>query len=167
MIDNSSTANWQNRWNNLSGRDRTALLILCSFLGLLLLVYGAMIPAHKYADRAADYYKKQSALQSWVEANADKVKSLPSVNTERDTEVNSQSLLSIASNSAKEHGISFKRFEPDGERELRIWLEKASFNQVIIWLQKLEASYGVEVLQANLDRRDLAGTVNGRVLLSL
>lgn len=165
-IEMKALESLKNYWGSLARKDRIALIILGAFLGLLLLIYGAMIPAHRYADQAAGYFYKQTSLQSWVEVNAGKVNPLKENNPDQDTEVFGQSLLSIASGSAKEYQISFKRFEPNGDSELRIWLEKMPFNQVLAWLGELKDSYSVDVIQANIDRRELAGTVNARIVLS-
>ena len=167
MVSLKIPQSWLNRWLNLPPRDRLMLSLLAIILGVLLLVYGAMIPAHRYADQASQYYRTQTELLAWVNANAAKVESLPAFGQELHSEIGSESLLTLASGGAEQYQISFKRFEPNGDHELRIWLEKIPFNQLLLWLGDLKLKHGVKVIQANFDRRDLPGTVNARIVLSL
>lgn len=164
MAPDKITQQLKESWQGLSQRDRLALGVLGLFIGGLLLIYGAIQPAHRYATEASDYFQEKQQLLSWMKANANRVQSLP--NSQLDTETNiHQSLLTIASATARTHQIKFKRFEPSGDRELRIWLEKMPFNQVMLWLDLLKNQHNVFVEQLNLDRRELAGTVNARLVL--
>lgn len=76
------------------------------------------------------------------------------------------SILTIANNLAKTKGIQLKRFEPDGDKGLRVWMEKVEFNSAIDWLEILEREKGVRVAQLSIDKTD-SGIVNIRAVLSL
>ena len=167
MIRDKIPASWLSYWQALPSQERLLLTLLAILLGALLIVFAAMVPAQRYADRASEYHRSQVELLTWVEANAAQVTSLPMVGEGYQNKISEDSLLTLASNGAKKYQITFKRFEPNGDKELRIWLEKISFNQLLLWLGDLKQKQGVRVVQANLDRRDVPGTVNARVVLSL
>jgi len=76
------------------------------------------------------------------------------------------SILSSISNTAKAKGIELRRFEPDGNNRLRIWLDKAEFDAVIDWIELLESEQGILVEQISLDKVT-TGRVNVRAVFTI
>ncbi|MEY8203694.1 MAG: type II secretion system protein M, partial [Bermanella sp.] len=74
------------------------------------------------------------------------------------------SILSLVNNTAKAKNIALKRFEPEGTRGLRIWLDQANFNSVIDWLELLETQKGITIEQISIDKVS-PGRVNLRAVL--
>lgn len=163
MQDKIPTA-WRNYWLGLAPTDRRLLMITAGVLTLLLLVYGVLIPAHQYADEAAQYHRAQLSLQHWVKENAAKVQSVPQPKNEEGGA--RPSLLTLASESAKAQAISFKRFEPVGDAELRIWLDDTEFNQLLVWLDRMAQQQGVLVKSASIDPVAVPGKVDARLTLT-
>ena len=75
------------------------------------------------------------------------------------------SLLSVASNVAKNHELSFTRFEPDSDQRVRLWLENVKFNSVVSWLGEMEQSQGVSATDISVDGGTAPGYVNVRLTL--
>lgn len=79
-----------------------------------------------------------------------------------------QSLLALADSTARAGGLAsaLKRVEPEGAASVRVWLDGASFDQVIQWLNGLADRYGVNADTVSLERvADAAGRVNARLTL--
>ncbi|MGB5472198.1 MAG: type II secretion system protein M [Gammaproteobacteria bacterium] len=79
-----------------------------------------------------------------------------------------QSLLSLADSTARAGGLAsaLKRVEPEGANSVRVWLENASFDQLIQWLGSLAERYGVNADTVSMERvGDAAGRVNARLTL--
>jgi general secretion pathway protein M len=79
-----------------------------------------------------------------------------------------QSLLSLADSTARAGGLAaaLKRVEPEGGNSVRVWLEGASFDQVIQWLGSLAERYGISADTVSMERvADAAGRVNARLTL--
>ena len=79
-----------------------------------------------------------------------------------------KSLLAMADSTARSNGLgpSLKRVEPEGSRNVRVWLEDASFDLVVKWLATLSTSYGIETDTATMERMpDVAGKINARLTL--
>ncbi|NNJ94968.1 MAG: type II secretion system protein M [Halobacteria archaeon] len=79
-----------------------------------------------------------------------------------------KSLLAMADSTARSNGLgpSLKRVEPEGSRNVRVWLEDASFDLVVKWLATLSTSYGIETDTATMERiPDVAGKINARLTL--
>ena len=149
--------------NQLTPRDRFALLVLSAFVGVIIILYGFLLPANRYAETSLSHYQQQKELLAWMQANEETARA--KANQSSQAIDRSQSLLTVASSTAKAQGISFKRFEPQGDNALRIWLDQVSFNDMLLWLNSLTEQQGIEIRQINIDRRE-AGVVNTRLVLA-
>jgi general secretion pathway protein M len=76
-----------------------------------------------------------------------------------------RSLLAIADQTGKENGLAnaITRMQPEGETTVRIWLEQADFVMLMRWLNLLETTYGVTVIEAAIDREAQPGLVRARL----
>ena len=74
-------------------------------------------------------------------------------------------LLAIVTQQAKQSGINLSRYEQDG-KGLRVWLDAVSFDDAASWLEQLQASNGIQVTQATIDRSERPGVVDIRATLS-
>ncbi len=153
----------QSRYWSLPHRDRLALTALGGFFLVLILVYGIILPAHEYSKSAdADYQKYKDEYQ-WFKSKESEVRALTSV--KQTSRSSGKSMLSLANSSAKQRKISFKRTEPEGDNGLRVWLENVNFNDIVLWLDTLKNRYGVVAKQINIDRQDVAGKANAKIVL--
>jgi general secretion pathway protein M len=150
-----------NAYENLSSKDRFAVRVL-SFVLLIFLIYVAIWkPAKAFRESAQsdmDYYQH---LVEWIKTNQSQIR-LSATNTgQSNSQIqNSQQLVSAVSNMAKQYKLSLKRLEPSGDHKIRIWLEKSSFNDTILWLQNLNKNYGIHVSQIAIERNDTPGLVD-------
>jgi general secretion pathway protein M len=79
-----------------------------------------------------------------------------------------QSLLSLADSTARVGGLAsaLKRVEPEGGNSVRVWLEGASFDQLIRWLGGLAERNGISADTVSIERvTDAVGRVNARLTL--
>lgn len=137
-------------------------LIIKVASGLILLVLAWMLltPLHEFNQNAAADYEQQQDTLAWMQANRALVgKAVPSARKP------GESLLTVANQSARRFGLSFRRYEPKGENGLNLQLEKVPFNQVVQWLGVLEHEYGVHAVDLTTSRRDEPGVVDVRVVL--
>lgn len=154
------------QFDSLPKRDQQALMLLSLALVLAVLYFLVWSPAHSFSAKQAANLKSSQELLSWVQANEGIAKSLASDTGNSSSKiVDSQSLVSTISSNAQKHKISLKRFEPSGERKVRVWLEKVPFNTVIIWLKDLNSTYNIEVSQVSIDKDEKGGLVNVRLTL--
>ena len=147
-------------------RDQQALMVLAIALVLAILYFLVWSPAHDFSKKQAANLKSSQELLSWVKANEGVARSL-SANTQTGSSkiLDSQTLVSTVSSNAQKHKITLKRFEPSGERKVRVWLEKVPFNTIIVWLGDLNATYNIEVSQVSIDKDEKGGLVNVRLTL--
>ena len=79
-----------------------------------------------------------------------------------------RSLLATADSTARSGGLgaSLKRVEPEGSRNVRVWLENAPFDLVVKWLGTLSTTYGIETDSASMERvAGEDGKINARLTL--
>jgi general secretion pathway protein M len=77
------------------------------------------------------------------------------------------SLLSAVDQASKD-GVLTKppsRMQPDGDKQVRVWVEDVQFDSLLRWLDDLQNRYGVRVDAVAVERRPTAGTVNARLSL--
>jgi len=157
----------QQRFAALPPKDRLALTLLGVFLSLLIVIYLLVLPANRFAADAAEHHQHRAELLAWMQANEGAARMLSGQNSAQPRPSQGQSILSLASQSAQTHNISFKRFEPFGEDGLRIWLDNIAFNDMLMWLTQVQDQYGVEVHQASIDRGKSNGMITAKLELIL
>lgn len=166
-MTSSPMQNLQQRFAALAPKDRLALTLLGIFIGLILVVYVLILPANRYADNAAEHHRERAELLAWMQANEGAARMMAGQNLDRPRPAAGQSILSLASQTAQSHSISFKRFEPFADGGLRIWLDNIDFNKMLMWLTQLQEQYGIDVLQASVDRGKNSGKVSAKLELLL
>ena len=141
-------------------REQTVLKALGVFLSAVLLLSLVILPLHRFNSSAiADYRAQQDTLQ-WMRDNRAAIGS----GTQKQREPGA-SLLTLANQSARNFGLAFKRYEPNSNQGLNLWLEQVSFNEVVKWLAAIERDYGIVAVEFTASRRDEAGIVDVRIVL--
>ncbi|HUP92052.1 MAG TPA: type II secretion system protein GspM [Solimonas sp.] len=79
----------------------------------------------------------------------------------------SMSLLSAVDQASKSGTLPKPpaRIQPEGEKEIRVWLEDVPFEGVVRWLAELETRYGIAAQNAEIERESAPGLVNARLTL--
>ncbi|MEH6357421.1 MAG: type II secretion system protein M [Pseudomonadales bacterium] len=154
------------RLDAMPAKDRRALLLLTLFVAAVILIYAVMLPAHRYANDAAELHQQRAEILAWMQSNESEARKLQAQPT-TNTNTSGQSLLSLATQHAQSNNLSFKRFEPFGEGGLRVWLDNASFNSLLQWLTTLQQKNGVLVKQVSIDRATQTGRVSAKLELVL
>jgi general secretion pathway protein M len=80
---------------------------------------------------------------------------------------NAESLVVLIDSSARESGLgkSLTSSQPNGERGLRIRLDKAPFDALVAWLARLSQQHGVRVESAEIESAGEVGLVNAGLVL--
>ena len=59
-----------------------------------------------------------------------------------------------------------KRIEPEGQNSLRLWIDNAPFDKVIMWLGRLNRQYDINVTEIIVDKQNESGVVNVKMILT-
>ena len=149
--------------DSLSERDRRTLLIGAGVAALLLLYViiqldSSVSSAHKRI------LKKQTDL-TWMRSVAPEIAN----NGFRPQTGGGQSLLVIVDRSARESGLAsaLAGSEPAGPGGLSVRLQKAPFDTLITWLNRLGQQNGIRVDTASIESAGSPGLVNAAIVLHM
>lgn len=145
---------------SMSDKDRKAMLILSAFLGILLIIYGLLLPAFDFKTQAKSHYAQEKALYQWLKAQSSLISAEPNNMVKREQ---SGSALTMVNASAKEFQLELKRVQPQSNGLLRVWLENANFDNALQWMENLNQQ-GQTISDLSIDRVT-AGTVNLRATI--
>jgi general secretion pathway protein M len=154
-------------WQKLSKREQVILGLGIS-TGLLIIIYLMILePLGKDFNRLQRKVPEQEQLLLWMEAASGRVKQLRKNNVPGKTKKSTGSPLATIDLTIKQSklGKAMTRIEPDQKNGVRVWFEKAEFDALYKWLNKLEQQYGFTVKYIMADRQDSPGIINARLTL--
>lgn len=141
-------------------REQLALKALAVFLIAVLILLLVILPLHRFNSSAIGDYRAQRETLQWMQDNRAAIGQ--STQKQRDP---GASLLTLANQSARNFGLTFKRYEPNANQGLNLWIEQVPFSQVVKWLEAMERDYGIVAVEVTASRRDEAGIVDVRIVL--
>lgn len=151
---------------SLEANERRMLIIAAPLLLIMLLYVGVWEPLVNKVDDLRVSTAEQESLLTWMRGAAQEVKQLRGRSGQRAKPASGQSLLSLVDRTAKSArlGPALKRVQPDGEQKVRVWLEAASFDDVVRWLTSLETRHGVRVASSVFQALEATGRVDVRLV---
>ena len=144
-------------------RDRTALLGLSLFLGVLLLIYGVFVPVIDFKTQARERFAHQQELYVWLDSQRNLVAASSIIAPNKPTP-KAESPLTLVNSSAKKFELTLKRVQPESNGSLRVWIENANFDDAIKWVEEL-GEQGLNIKELNIDKQK-PGVVNLRLTIS-
>jgi type II secretory pathway component PulM len=83
------------------------------------------------------------------------------------SQANGASLVVLIDGSAREGGLgkSLSSSEPTGDGGLRVRMERAPFDGMVVWLVRLSQQHGVRVESAEIEQAGETGLVNASLVL--
>jgi general secretion pathway protein M len=150
------------RYSSLTDRDQFAINMLSLFALALFVFFLIVQPSKQYSQSSQAHYQSSQQSFAWMQANQAQVANLSSQLNQR---APGQSLLGIANESSKSYQLSFKRYQPVADNGLSLWLEAVRFNDLVLWIERLDKDYGIIVKEIAIDREQQLGLVNVRLVL--
>lgn len=161
--------NLRQKFQALPANDKRALLIMFGAIALTVL-YFSLTSSRQYQKVSIQRFQDQYDNVRWIQLNLDTLSKLgnaPVQSTANAAAGNDNSLINQATTLAKPFGIVFKRFQPEGETGLRLWIEAAEFDQLLRWIAALDSQH-IIIDQLDVDKLDKqVGMVDARVLLTI
>lgn len=155
-------------FRQLSPRERY-LVIVTAFIVLVTLFYFTLWqPMHKGIAQKRDHLKLQKTQLHSMQEQAQELRSAQRSTGKAPQRItSSSSLLSVIDRTAKQGQLksTLQKAQPDGDDGVRLWMVNITFDQLIRWLDKLEREYGIYVSDIAIERNELSGRVDSRILL--
>jgi general secretion pathway protein M len=152
---------------SLAPRERLILaggaLILSLLLGYVLILE----PLNAAIRQKETILGAQRSQMDDLRTIAAEYRSLGSIEPKGGSGTQSTSLLAIVDSSGTAKGIkdSIKRLSPEGKDKVRIHLEEAPFDNLVLWLAQLSNDYQITTESTNVRRGDEVGKVSGNLML--
>jgi len=168
LKQNSAVLGLQKQYEMLPPRDRQVLTIFGIILSIFIIYYAMWVPAHDYMKNAQRDVEQNEKLLALVKQNTVVLSSLAKGQSSAGTGkvLTSQQLVSSVTNMAKRSGVALKRFEPSGDKKIKVWVDNASFDKMMTWLASMKKTLNVTVEQISIEKDDTAGLVSARLTLS-
>jgi general secretion pathway protein M len=163
---NTTLTQLQEWFRSLAPRERLLVSVGSVVVAITILYLGIWEPLSKaHSKRELDLASSQ-ALAQRLEAIAVIVQKSQAngggavINT-------GASLLSTVDQVSKSGtlGKPLTRIQPEGDNEVKVWIDGVSFEALVRWISELESRYGISIQTADLDRDTLPGQVNARLSL--
>jgi general secretion pathway protein M len=151
----------------LEPRERILVYAAAAVVGVIL-VYAVLIqPLYSKYDKLVDNVDQQRETVQWMQQNAVTIRQLKGKGPAAGQGLAGRSLLSVTDSEARTAGLgaALKRIEPEGSDAVRVWLDGASFDDLVGWLEVMSSRYGADVDTITLERAEAAGRVNARLTL--
>ncbi|MBL1276504.1 MAG: type II secretion system protein M [Ectothiorhodospiraceae bacterium] len=137
--------------------------------GLLLVMFlylGIWEPLVTGVDELRVSTVQQETLLVWMRGAAQEVKQLRGSGGQKTKQTGGGSLLSLVDRTAKAArlGPALKRVQPDGEDKVRVWLESASFDDLVRWLSTLDTRHDVQAVSSVFQAVEATGRVDARLV---
>lgn len=154
--------------DGLNPRERRLVIGGAIFLVVFVLYQLFWAP---FTNGMADMQTKVNNQQQdllWMQQAAAEVETLQGGSGGRRT-VHTGSLLGLVEKTARQRGLgsSIRKVQPEGQNGVRVWLDKVSFDVVMIWLDELQVKQGVMVSSFSSEHLAQSGRVNIRMLVEI
>jgi len=156
------------KWQQLSLREKR-LVIITSIVVLITLVYFLFWePLQDGIQTSRVRIKAQNDTLVQIRNLAAEARQLMAAQRQAGANTRtSSSLLVIIERTAQEKNLKsrLQKVQPEGQDGVRVWVENASFDQLIEWLALLENKNTIYVSEIIIERQKEPGRINSRILL--
>ncbi|WP_043316343.1 type II secretion system protein GspM [Microbulbifer sp. HZ11] len=153
---------WRLKWLALPPGDQRALGILGLFLGLMIIVFGLFRPAQSYFDNARADAEAAQELVQWIERQRPQLERVQRAGGGQSE--GRGTLLQRVTAAADNHKVTIKRFEPEGDRRIRLWVDEARYQDLQPWLNTL-LQQRFTIRSVSVDALAEEGMVSARLTL--
>lgn len=153
-------------FDGLEPRERRMLIVG----GILLLISLFYVAVWEPLEDGVESLRKNNAEQlellQWMQQSVQEVKQLRGAGGRPAQLAQGQSLLAAIDRAARANklGGALKRVQPDGNNRARVWLEGASFDHIVRWIDSLQRQQGVFVVSSVFDALEEKGRVDARLV---
>ncbi|MCU7844965.1 MAG: type II secretion system protein M [Candidatus Thiodiazotropha sp. (ex Monitilora ramsayi)] len=153
-------------WLTKTPREQLALTLAAAALLLFLLYLLAWQPFSQAVEQKRLLVKSQQATLNWMQDNLPEIQRLSGSGSSKKRASN-EALLTLVDRTAKQRQLrqQIQRIKPQGDKTVQLWIEQVAFDTLLMWLGELTDQHGIQIDTLNIDRQELPGVVNARLVL--
>lgn len=155
-------------WQGLAPRER----LLVGGGGLLaLILLGWALLWSPFSQRVAELggsVSEQRATYEAMREDAGRIRQLQAGGSTRSPGLGGRSLLAVVDQSVRAGRLApaLRHLEPEGRDRVRLRLEGAAFDDLVLWLDQLQARHGIRAEAVDIEAAEAPGRVNARLTLA-
>jgi general secretion pathway protein M len=151
----------RNWYASLQQREQRVVAAGAIALGLIILIGGILVPLRSAVSRAVKGTDTRREDLAWMQVNAPEVRALGG-QVAADT---GEAPVVLVDRVAREAGLgsALRGTQPIATGGVRVQLEAAPFDTMVVWLGTLDQRYGLAVESITVDRTPAPGTVNASI----
>ena len=155
------------KWQQLSLREKRLVIITAIVVVITVGYFIIWQPLQDGIQTSRVRVKAQYQTLTQMQEQAAEAKQLLAAQRQGGSNRSSGSLLVIIERTAQSKNLKsrLQKVQPEGEDSVRVWVENASFDQLIDWLALLENRNTIYVSEIIIERQKEPGRVNSRILL--
>ena len=152
-------------WDARQAQERTLLLVGAALMAVLLFYLAVWQPVARAHHRAELALSQSHAAAQRLEVIGAEVARLRGAGGQSAAN-RSLSLLAAVDQASRgpELGKAPSRIQPEGDKEVKLWIDDVPFDAVLQWTQLLQSQYGITVSSAEIERKG-EGVVSARLSL--
>jgi general secretion pathway protein M len=149
----------------LAPRERNLVYAAGGLAIIALLYFVLVLPITTMATKRAARVEQKTADLAWMRQVAPQVAAAAAAGAAAG---NGESLVVLVDRTGREAGLggALRDQSPSGDQGLRLRLEAASFDVLVVWLASLQQQHGVKVEAATIDATATPGLVNASLTLT-
>jgi general secretion pathway protein M len=154
-------------YSSLQARER-AMVAIGGVLVLLVAIYLlALAPFYAAVNSRAERVARKEGDLAWMRSVGGEVMAL-NVNSQTPVAPTNESLVVLIDRTARECGLgaALTGQTPNGDNGIRVRLEQAEFDKLVVCLGSLQQAHAVNIESANIDRTAKPGFVNASLVLT-
>lgn len=152
---------------SLQARER-AVVVAGGVLVLLVAIYMlALAPFYAAVNSRAERVARKEGDLAWMRSVGGEVMAL-NVSSETPVAPTNESLVVLIDRTARECGLgaALTGQTPNGDNGIRVRLEQAEFDKLVVCLGSLQQAHAVNIESANINRTAKPGFVNASLVLT-
>ncbi len=149
----------------LAPRERNLVYAAGGLVIIALLYFVLVLPITTMAAKRAARVEQKTADLAWMRQVAPQVTAAAAAGAVADS---GESLVVLVDRTGREAGLggALRDQSPSGDQGLRLRLEAAPFDVLVVWLASLQQQHGVKVEAATIDATATPGLVNASLTLT-
>ncbi|HSW33858.1 MAG TPA: type II secretion system protein M [Steroidobacteraceae bacterium] len=149
----------------LAPRERNLVYAAGGLAIIALLYFVLVLPITTMAAKRAARVEQKTADLAWMRQVAPQVAATAAAGAAAGS---GESLVVLVDRTGREAGLggALRDQSPSGDQGLRLRLEAASFDVLVVWLASLQQQHGVKVEAATIDATATSGLVNASLTLT-
>jgi general secretion pathway protein M len=141
-------------WTKLALRERLITTSTAILLGILLVYTFIWHPMSSGIAQLEQSTLENRTTKQWMEQAAVEAQNLRATDDPATKGPDNRSLLALVDETSKQAGLgsAIKHIEPENQEIVRVTLEQATFDDLVMWLGSLQHLYRIQVTELAVDR---------------